>query len=1166
MRAGKNHLAVRSGLMAWVLMLAVALGGGFKAHGQTTGTISGTVTDAGGALVPNVQVSAKNTATGELRTAVTNKAGEYSFPALRPGDYQIKFEATGFNAQVETATLNVTDSIAVNSTLQVGDVSLTVNVSSQQPMLNTDSMTLGDTISGTSVEQLPLATNNFTQLLALSPGVVGSINDSTGLGRGTQNLNVNGARTNSNSVYIDGVDAVNVHVSGLSANTFGSNGVVIPPIDDIQEIKIQTALFDASTGRSGGSNTFVLTKSGANQIHGSIYEYFRNTIFNSNSFFLKRNGVARPELLQNQFGGTVSGPIIKDKLFAFFGYQGTRQRNGYAGRTTVPMPYIPADRSAASFGAYYSNPSNFQTGTCASSYNGPCITPNGSNISPVALSLLNLKFPNGQYVIPTATNGTYSNNASYAASNVSTFNEDEYIGGANYDVSKKDRLAFNTIIAEQPQYYATASTRYLPGFGVNQHFKSRLYSTEETHIFSSNLVNDFHFGLNRTIGQTGQQTAIPLSSIGMSRFNSAQFPDIPLIELSGSFEIGYSGNADQADTENTWQYFDNLTWLKGKHNMIFGAEMRRYQDNYYSNNEFRGQMDILSFQNFLLGASGAPIAQGGNGTGHSDLYTTSVASGIVQRDDRIRDVALFVSDNWKPAPRVTIIAGLRYDYLGLPVDLDGRNGSFDPRRYVAPPAGQTTSLGFVQEGNARNPFPGIAKVSNTLTDNVNHLNFAPRIGVSVQIDSRQVLRGGYGLFYDRLSNQLGLQESLAFPDYERSTQINTTKGTQYNLTASLANPFTVLPLQSQFPVQPLLYSPSNAVAPPPISLFAVDPKLRTPYYEQWSLQLQTQISSGLAFELGYVGGSGKHLPQQTELDQAQIASPTNPVNGVTTNNSGVAGVLDTAADRAPYLGFTNNGLFYNQTIESSNFNSLQATLLERLGKAQITATYMYSKSLDTGSGTTDGSVFNTNSGDQTNQAQAYGPSDFNRTNRATIRLVQPIPSPRFHFAGTAAGRRIFGGYEFSAIGVIQSGSPYEIDNSGGAAYYGTDTSRGSYAPGISNSGAAVRGGSTESRLGTLGLQTYFNTADFVTAGNFYGNVARNSLVGPIQRNLDLSLTKLTKVTERVDAEFRAQAFNVTNTPNFANPGSDVGTTSTFGVISATTGNPRILQFVLKATF
>jgi hypothetical protein len=346
---------------------------------------------------------------------------------------------------------------------------------------------------------------------------------------------------------------------------------------------------------------------------------------------------------------------------------------------------------------------------------------------------------------------------------------------------------------------------------------------------------------------------------------------------------------------------------------------------------------------------------------------------------------------------------------------------------------------------------------------------------------------------------------------------------------------------------PQLFPQNTSNAPAPIGIFDIDPKLRTPYYQQYGLNIQTQLSRGFLLEIGYVGARGEHLPVQTEANQALIASPTNAVNGVTTNNTGSN---DSAAARAPFIGFSNSGFLFLQTSQTSNFNSLQTTITEKMGRATLLATYMYSKSLDTGSGTTDGTVFTTSSGDQTNPAQAYGPSNFNRTHHATVRFTQPLPNPHWHIARGNIGSRVFDGYGFSGTGIVQSGTPFEIDDAGGATFYGTDTSRGNYAVGATAK-TAVLSGRTENRL-----NAYFNTAAFATATTLYGNTGRNILHGPLQRALDLSLTKTTHIRDSV---------NLTNTPNFNNPASDVGASS-FGVITSQAGNPRILQFVLKLTY
>lgn len=1129
-------------MKVWLKVLAVVLFCAV-ARAQTTGTITGSVTDAHGAALPGAKVAARNVESGVTREVVTNRSGEYALPSLTPGEYELTFASEGFANQVQHATLNVTDRIAVDAKMSIASATTNVEVTSEEPLLQTENTAQGRVIDAESIRDLPLATNNFTQLLALSPGASAPLNDATSLGRGTQNISSNGARTGSNAIYIDGVDAINVHVNSAANNSFASNGTIIPPTEAIQEFKVQTALFDALTGRSGGSNVAVITRSGTSKLHGSLYEHFRNDAMNANLWFFNYVGSPRPKLKQNQFGGTLGGMLWKNKVFGFFSYQGTRQINGVQGTNYLSLPQITNDRSRAALGAYGATLGK-------TSHSGPAILPDGSNISPVALALLNYKLPNGNYLIPTPLTSA-TTGVNYVVSVPSSFNEDEYVGSVDYQISQKDKLAFHTVIAQQPQFNSLPNgTLAVAGFGTTQLFKGRLYSLAETHVISSSLVNEFRFGVSRLVGSTGFENQIPLSSVGMTRFNSATFADLPQISSSGQFRLGYSVNADQADASNTWQFFDNLSWLKGHHSLNFGGEMRRYQDNYYSNNRMRGSIDILSFQNFLLGISGAPVALGGNGTGFSDLYTTSIASGVVQRYDRIRDLAGFVQDSWKAWPNVTINVGLRYEYIGLPVDLYGRNGAFDPRYYIAPVAGGSTSVGFVQAGNARNPVPGIAKVRSTLTDGVDKLNFAPRLGIAVQMTPRMVMRAGYGVFYDRLSNQLGLLESLSVPNYIRADGKNSSGGptAQINASASLANPFPTLPLASQFPILPVAYSATASNAPTPLSINDIDPQIHTPYYQQYGLNIQTQFTRSTMLEVGYVGARGLRLPIETEINQAKIATAQAPVNGQTTTDT------SNVALRSPYQGFSNTGLLFLQTNTSSNYNSLQSTLTVKSSRVQVLATYTWSKSMDTASGSADGANFNNLSGDQTDRSQAYARSDFDRTHRVAVRFTYNLP----RFGNFAP--RLTRGWQIAGVVVAQSGLPFGVDNSGGAAYYGTDTNRASFAPGASVI-TARKSGRTEDRL-----LSYFNTSSFVTSPLVYGNTGRNILRGPFQRNVDLSLNKRMRLHDNLTAHFRAQAFNVFNMVNFANPGNDIGTSSTFGIISNTTGNPRILQLALKLDF
>src|SRR5258707_2920877 len=311
--------------------LLLAIAGSLLA--QTSGSISGTVTDQSAAAVANAKVVATSSTTGERREASSSASGQYSLPFLAPGNYRIEASHTGFATSAANAALAVTERIGVDFVLKPAGVSEKIEVTADAPLLQTEASALGRVVEGASIRELPLSSRNFTQLLALSPGTSGPLNDAGSLGRGTQNISSGGARLGSNAVYIDGVDSVNLHSNTSNENAFASNGLVAPSPEAIQEFKVQTGLYDAQSGRSGGASVALVTKSGSQQFHGALFEFFRNNALNANSFFFNATGQQRPVLKQNQFGGNLGGPLsqnqsVKNRTFFFFSYQGTRQRNG----------------------------------------------------------------------------------------------------------------------------------------------------------------------------------------------------------------------------------------------------------------------------------------------------------------------------------------------------------------------------------------------------------------------------------------------------------------------------------------------------------------------------------------------------------------------------------------------------------------------------------------------------------------------------------------------------------------------------------------------------------------------------------------------------------------------------------------------------------------------
>ncbi|MBM3792755.1 MAG: TonB-dependent receptor plug [Acidobacteria bacterium] len=1059
-------------------------------------------------------------------------------PFLPPSEYRIEVTLAGFGQAIAKAVLGVSERIAVDVTLKPAAVSEKVEVTSAAPLLQTETTALGRVVDGAAVKELPLSSRNFTQLLALSPGTSAPLNDAGALGRGTQNISSGGARLGSNSVYIDGVDAINIHSGTSNENAFGSNGLVAPSPEAIQEFKVQTGLYDAQNGRSGRAAVVLVTRSGGPEFHGMAYEFFRNNALNTNSFFFNSTGQARPVLKQNQFGGNLGGPVRRDRTFLFFSYQGTRQRNGLSGSSSLNLPQIPLDRSRASLGRAFAG--------LRGTRGGPTIAADGSNIHPVATALLNLKLPTGSFVIPSPQRDVAGVN--YAVSIPARYEENQYIANADHQVSARNRLMFKSIISAQPTFQPLP-TATIPGFGTTQNFKSRIMSLTDTHAFSAGLMNEARTGFSRLFGVVQQENQIPLSSIGMKRLNSADFADIPQISVTGVFSAGYSINADQGVFQDTFHFVDTLSWIKGKHQLRTGVEMRRYVDDYYPNNRFRGTLTFQSFGDFLTGLSGAPLAQGGNGTGFSNINSSSVASGVTDRMDRITDFALFVQDDWKVSSRLSVNVGLRWDYLGYAVDALGRNGRFDTRLYAPPPVGGSTSAGFVQSSASQTPLAGIPKVSPTLVDRELTRNFAPRFGVACRFTEKLAVRGGYGIYFDRLSNQLGLLAALSLPGYVRTDLQGSA-----NSFATLQDPFPALPQRAAFPVMPLLHSPPYTTDRPALGLNSVDPTARTPYLQQWGLNIQHQWNTATLLEVGYQGTKGTRLATSRLINQPILASAENPVNDQTASTAANAQL------RVPHLGFSPTGLVWQETSTDSRYNSLQASVTRRFSKGlRLLTAYTWAKSLDNNSGSGTGTSFTQTDVDQLRSALNRGVSDFDRTHRVVVNFSYSIPKWGFALNRTAFGKRFFDGWQVAGVAVMQSGTSVSILDTSGAAFFGTSNSRASWAPGATVE-TAKRTGRAQDRL-----NEYFHKAAFVRAGNLRGDAGRNILRGPAQRNMDLSVNKRFPINDRVFAEWRTELFNAFNLTNFANPGGSI-TAATCGVIRNTTGNPRVIQMALKIGF
>jgi hypothetical protein len=1151
-----------------------------RMYSQTanTGAIAGSVSDPSGALVTAAALVVKSQATQEERNLTTDAEGNFSVPFLTPGNYDITVSAPGFERLLLKGVLvQITEVSRLKIQLTISRAKEQITVNAKPPLLQTENATLGRVIGQQTIVDLPLVNRNYTEILGLTAGINTNVVDATQLGAGSQEIRANGARSGDNNFMFNGVDG-NSYSSNMTEFTpFGGAGIAIPAPDTIQEFKVQNSLYDAQYGRGGGANVDVETRSGTAEFHGNVYYFGRNEVLDANNFFANATGVPRGEFRRSQPGGTLGGPFPWPKKHAFFfvSYQATRDINAASLDSSVrslSLPPIPLVRTPASLGAVFGG----QTGA----FGGVAVAPDGSNINSVALNLLNAKNPDGSFVIPSPQ--ISGSGVNYTAVVPGNYNEDQF--NTNYDVNLRtaDHLSakffFSNSNQDVPFFGAT-----VPGFPALRSFGNRILSIAETHIFSPRTINQFRFGFSRNAGQGVAGGTLTDEDVGINRFSDPQERSIPQIEVLGAFQLGNSANDRGKTANNNFYVSDVISLSRGKHDFRVGTEIFRNQFNYLSDNT-AGIMVLVSFPDFLLGLPAGPTGAGGNGTSFSNLYASGATAGIPAIGERASAADFFALDDWKITRNLKLNLGIRVEVNGQQSEVEGRESSFFPQFYVAPPAGGFTSpatSGFVLPDNFSGEAPpGFPRVNSTLLNHPIQTHPEPRIGFAWQPFSSKnlVLRGGYGIYANRTSFAANGLSAAANPPF--ALDVALIGGA--NAAASLQNPFPNLPPNSSFPN----FAATMLPGPP----FTGNSFLRTPAYtdadfheatvQQYGLELQYQHKT-YVFAIAYAGAKGTHLALGRSNNQPFLASASNPVNGLRTNS------VANADERVPFLGLS--PLVYRlESSGNSIYNSLQTTLKKDMSHGlQFLAAYTFSKSIDD-AGDSLGAAIGGSFGrpiigqmvynNQNNIAAQRGVSDFDRTHRFVMSGTWNLPGPEN--ARSAAVRKLGGGWSIAGIVTLQSGLPFSILDSAGGTLYGPATLyvTGNLAPGATLSDAS-RSGSVSNRV-----NQFFNTKTFVPAafipdgdlidgkypvsggGTIFGSLGRNILRGPDQRVGDIAVIKTTPLTERMQLIFRWEVFNLLNRPNFANPSNDVSTPSAFGVISALTVNPRIMQYALKLEF
>ena len=1128
-----------------------------KAQTAGTGAIAGIVTDPSGAVVFGATITVTSQSTGATFTAASSNRGTYVVPLLPPGAYRLNATQSGFKESTYSdIAVNVTETKALNISLQVGNVHEIVQVDTTAEQLQTESSALGNVTTRDMVESLPLVTRNYTQIIGLSPGVASDVTNAGGFGRGggsngEEPFVANGGTSNDNNFQMNGVP-----INDLQSTGSFSGGVAVPNPDAIEEFKVQTGQYDASYGRNAGANVNVVTKGGTNEYHGTAFEFFRNEALNANDYFRKLNDQPRQVLRQNQFGFTFGGPVVQNKLLFFTSYQGTRQRNGVDQNcsSNFSTPPLTNDRSRMALGALFVGQPTF-----IQELLGPGIGPNvlldGSNISEQAYELLNLKLADGTYVIPTPQridpSQPFDTQGTSSFSIPCTFNEDQFMTNGDWLQSDKSKFAVRFFFANSHDDKSLPATNLGgptgPGFPVLTADQFRNFSVTHTYLFNPHLLNQAEFAYTRQFANVDQHEAFSFSDFGV---NAPPFDNnAPAIQISGALTLGGNGQSITFG-QRTFTFQDDVAYTRGRHSLRFGGGINRGHDD-LTNFHFLGGLIFGTFPDFLLGQDGTT-----NGTGLSNVLATLDVPGLFDRKFRIWDYDLYVQDDLKLTSRLTLNLGLRFEHLGDLGDELGRNSSFDIANANPNPPLSGTLQGFVVANNYPGTTPaGVKQVDNNLAirgDGQNTWN--PRVGFAWQIppSQRMVLRGGYGIYHQRVTGQPLIQLLLNQP-FGMLRQFVAFD----NAAASFANPFPPgIPTFPSFTP----YSPTTL-----FSGTSFDQNFRPPVFQRYSLNLQTEFKQGLVWEVGYVGTRGTHLIRQRDANQASLASVADPIRGQTDNT------IANISERAPLLGWSTSNLINTESQGASWYNALETSLSERLTHGlHYLISYTFSRDLTTDPYTSTGSNGGFAEGNQNDPHARYGPDLFIREHRFVASYVYELP---FFKKRAGAIGSVLGGWKVAGVTVFQSGHRIPVLNTNATNVYGVSA--------FGQDFGQLASGCTLSQVNTPGsvtskLKNYINTTCFTTPpvigadgiATDFGNTRPGIIHAPDQRNTDLSLIKQFHTpwpNEASNVEFRAEFFNAFNTPQFSDPDNEQDS-ATFGQVLSTAVAPRIMQFALKFNF
>ncbi len=1036
---------------------------------QGTVTIYGSVSDPSGAAISGAKVEVTNQATGQMRNTASGVDGNYVVPDLPIGTYQLSVTASGFKTFVQGGiVVQVDENRRIPVKLTVGAVSESVTVAADVTQVETRSAALRQVVDSQHIVELPLNGRNPLQLQFLVAGSSNASDPSGGQGE-NGSLSINGSRPNSNNYSLDGAD---------NQDPFFNTPSVFPNPDALEEFSIQTSNYSAELGRNAGAAMNAVTRSGTNNLHGTLFEFLRNQDFDSRPFFAKSVSPFR----RNQFGFTVGGPIRKDKTFFFASYQGTRVNSSPGTQT----PIVP---TAAQRTGDFTGSKAIKDPTTASPFPNNIIP--ASRLSQPALNFIQDFVP-----LPNAPNNIY------AFPNTSTTVDDQAVLKIDHTVTAANHLSGRMLYERNNTNQVPAATD-LPGFWAIIPYSNYNIAVNDIHTFSANMVNQFTFGFDyitrEQLPHVAKDVAWP--DLGAGFIRAAPGPIAWDTVVASYFQAFSRYPLNQY--RKYVQYSDGLSWMRGAHSLKIGVDAR--QNMCDQSQTFLADPSV----NFAATFTGLSLADFMLGRPNTFTQNSPNAG-----SPRTFEFAGYIQDDWKASQRLTLNLGLRWDPW-LPYQ-DFKNAISQFRPGVQSTVFPNAPLGYV--------FPGDPGISNTML-NAAWNNWGPRVGFAYDLTGKgkTSIRGGWGIFYSDIRQQ-ALNNFSSNEPYGLSMVVPQPSGGLANPYTDSGNPFPFVPPTTAQEKQNF-----NFVLPL-TTITEFDPHFRDAIIEQWNISLQQQIASDWVVSVAYAASTGNHLFMQNELNPAIYGKPGATANARRLYAPDYTSIVD-------YL-----------SVANSNYNSLQLSANKRFHHG-LTAllNYTWSKSIDDGSG--DGA----SPWDPFSIAGNRAVSDFNLPQKFVGSFVWDLP-------GSSIRRRwlrgLASGWELNGIFTFTSGSPFTVvsgrDNSQSAV-------NADHADVVGN--WRLSGNRSEAAM----LNEYFNTAAFTAnqVGTF-GDAGRNILTGPGNANIDFGVIRNIDITERYKVQFRAEAFNVINHPNFNNPNANVSA-GTFGTITGAAA-PRVLQLALKAMF